>query len=768
MDAAEVEGNLFVAGDAKVHGRMFRVLHAVVCKVLEIFPLIEAARPRSKSGIQALCSLHVALEKAKCLLQHCSECSKLYLAITGDSIVTKFEKAKCALQESLRHVEEIVPEPISCQIIAIVGGLEETVFELDQSEKQAGEKVISLLQKDGKFKNNLNDSEELELFHQAASRLGITSSRAALTERRALKKLIERARAQDDKRKESIVSYLYHLTRKYSKLFRNEHADDTDSQGSTPRSPTVQGFEDDSSPCRNNHTCERQLTKPHSFNFKQNGRNSGNMPVPPEEFMCPISLQLMFDPVIVSSGQTYERLCIEKWFNDGHSTCPKTQQQLSHLCLTPNYCVKRLIVSWCERNGFPIPNGPPESLDVNYWWLAFSKCQAIDASSFGCTSSSKLKCVKVLPPEESGIREELRENDAESLDNHYHNCGYRSLLSALHEAESAQKQFRIVEQITNLLKEDEEARIFMGTNGAVEVLIQFLRMAVHNGDEKAQEAGAMALFNLMVNSNRNKGMMIAAGLIPLLEQMFSNSEMYKCVVALYLSLSCLDEAKPLIGLSMAVPFLIQLLRDHNIERSSCKYDALYTLYNLSTYMPNIPSLLSSDIINSLHPFLAFPSASEGVILAEKALAILINLAASQAGRKEIMSAPSIFCGLAGVLDFGEPAEQEQVVCCLLMLCSDDERCSQMVLQEGVIPSLISISVNGTTKGKEKAEKLLKLFREQRQQEPSPLKQQPQQVEKNGGRETIVESKTLCKSRSKKFRWTLSSIWKNMSFSVYRC
>ncbi|URE35085.1 U-box domain-containing protein [Musa troglodytarum] len=261
-------GILFVAGDAKVHGRMFRVLHVVVCKVLEIFPLIEAARPRSKSGIQALCSLHVALEKAKCLLQHCSECSKLYL------------------------------------IIAIVGGLEETVFELDQSEKQAGEKVISLLQKEGRFKNNLNDSEELELFHQAASRLGIASSRAALMERRALKKLIERARAQDDKRKESIVSYLYHLMRKYSKLFRNEHADDTDSQGSTPRSPTIQGFEDDSGPCKNNHTCERQLTKPHSFNFKQNGRNSGNMPVPPEEFICPISLQLMFDPVIVSSGQT--------------------------------------------------------------------------------------------------------------------------------------------------------------------------------------------------------------------------------------------------------------------------------------------------------------------------------------------------------------------------------------------------------------------------------------------------------------------------------
>ncbi|XP_009405766.2 U-box domain-containing protein 45-like isoform X1 [Musa acuminata AAA Group] len=774
MDAAEVEGNLFIAGDAKVHGGMFRVLHTFVGKVLEIFPFIEAARPRSKSGIQALCSLHVALDKAKSLLQHCSECSKLYLAITGDSILIKFGKAKCALQESLRRVEEIVPEHISCQIIEIVGVMEDIVFEMDQLEKQAGDEVISLLQKDSKFNNNLSDSDELEVFHQAALRLGITSSRAALTERRALKKLMERARAQDDKRKESIVSYLYHLMRKYSKLFRSEYTDDTDSQGSTPRSSSILGFEEVSSPHRNSHTFERQLSKLRSLNFKQNGRKSGNMPIPPEEFICPISLQLMFDPVIISSGQTYERFCIEKWFNDGHSTCPKTQQQLSHLCLTPNYCVKGLIANWCEQNGFPIPTGPPESLDANYWRLAFSQCEAMDSSSFGCTNSCKLKCVKVAPLEENHSHEELTETDVETLSNYYNEHvvdefeRYRSLLSALHEVKSAHKQCRVVEQIRYLLKEDEEARIFLGANGLVEALIQFLRMALFSGDGKAQKAGAMALFNLAVNNNRNKEMLIAAGLLPLLEQMISNSEMFECVAALYLNLSCLNEAKPLIGLSKAVPFLIQVLQAVNNEGSSCKYDALYTLYNLSTHPPNIPFLVSSGIINSLHPLLGSPSVTEGIMWTEKALAVLINLASSQAGRKEIVLTPGIFCGLAGVLDFGEPAEQDQAVSCLLILCSSDERCSQMVLQEGVIPSLVSISVNGTTKGKEKAERLLRLFREQRQREPSPLKQQPQQVESDGGHQVTMESKTIHKSKSKKFGRTLSLIWKNKSFSIYQC
>lgn len=63
----------------QLHGGMCRILSGIVCKVFAIFPVLEATRPRSKSGIQALCSLHVALEKSKSLLQHCSDCSKLYL-----------------------------------------------------------------------------------------------------------------------------------------------------------------------------------------------------------------------------------------------------------------------------------------------------------------------------------------------------------------------------------------------------------------------------------------------------------------------------------------------------------------------------------------------------------------------------------------------------------------------------------------------------------------------------------------------------------------
>lgn len=76
---SEMVVNKFGMYVLQLHGGMYRDLSVDVCKLLRIFPALEAARPRSKSGIQALCSLHAAVEKAKGLLQHCSNCSKLYL-----------------------------------------------------------------------------------------------------------------------------------------------------------------------------------------------------------------------------------------------------------------------------------------------------------------------------------------------------------------------------------------------------------------------------------------------------------------------------------------------------------------------------------------------------------------------------------------------------------------------------------------------------------------------------------------------------------------
>ncbi|KAJ0976666.1 hypothetical protein J5N97_012140 [Dioscorea zingiberensis] len=86
----------------------------------------------------------------------------------------------------------------------------------------------------------------------------------------------------------------------------------------------------------------------------------------PHYFICPISLQIMKDPVITISGITYERESIERWlFTDHNTTCPLTNQPLPHDShLTPNHTLRRLIQAWCTLNTvngverYPTPRAP--------------------------------------------------------------------------------------------------------------------------------------------------------------------------------------------------------------------------------------------------------------------------------------------------------------------------------------------------------------------------------------------------------------------------
>ncbi|KAJ7946067.1 RING-type E3 ubiquitin transferase [Quillaja saponaria] len=70
----------------------------------------------------------------------------------------------------------------------------------------------------------------------------------------------------------------------------------------------------------------------------------------PYHFRCPISLELMRDPVTVSTGQTYDRASIEAWVSTGNTTCPVTRAPLTDVTLIPNHTLRRLIQEWCVAN----------------------------------------------------------------------------------------------------------------------------------------------------------------------------------------------------------------------------------------------------------------------------------------------------------------------------------------------------------------------------------------------------------------------------------
>ncbi|XP_065527243.1 WD repeat, SAM and U-box domain-containing protein 1 isoform X3 [Lathamus discolor] len=68
----------------------------------------------------------------------------------------------------------------------------------------------------------------------------------------------------------------------------------------------------------------------------------------PDEFLCPITRELMKDPVIAADGYSYEKEAIENWINSKRRSSPMTNLPLPSPMLTPNRTLKMAISRWLE------------------------------------------------------------------------------------------------------------------------------------------------------------------------------------------------------------------------------------------------------------------------------------------------------------------------------------------------------------------------------------------------------------------------------------
>lgn len=76
---------------------------------------------------------------------------------------------------------------------------------------------------------------------------------------------------------------------------------------------------------------------------------------PFNNFLCPLTKEVMKDPVVIESSQTYERTAIRHWLDrcseDGRDpTCPVTGVILQSLELKPNIGLSGVIEEWVNRN----------------------------------------------------------------------------------------------------------------------------------------------------------------------------------------------------------------------------------------------------------------------------------------------------------------------------------------------------------------------------------------------------------------------------------
>jgi len=71
----------------------------------------------------------------------------------------------------------------------------------------------------------------------------------------------------------------------------------------------------------------------------------------PNEFFCPLTQDIMVNPVTTSGGHTYEWSEIAEWFKEGNNTDPKTGLELNNTLLYPNQALRSSInnfISTCK------------------------------------------------------------------------------------------------------------------------------------------------------------------------------------------------------------------------------------------------------------------------------------------------------------------------------------------------------------------------------------------------------------------------------------
>ncbi|CAA6654639.1 unnamed protein product [Spirodela intermedia] len=229
----------------------------------------------------------------------------------------------------------------------------------------------------------------------------------------------------------------------------------------------------------------------------------------PADFRCPISLDLMRDPVVVSSGQTYDRESISGWIASGHATCPKSGQVLSNSRLIPNRALRNIIHQWCGQHGVPFdaPEYPEVSVDPDRLRTSKAVVEAVKM-----TTLFFLRKLEASPSAESAnkIVHELRQMAKSSSDNRAFiaEAGAVPLLASLLESNDAHLQVNAITALLNLSILPVNKRRIMLAAGGLDGLVYVLRSG---RTWQAKENAAATLLSLSTHhaSYRRKVAMTA-------------------------------------------------------------------------------------------------------------------------------------------------------------------------------------------------------------------------------------------------------------------
>lgn len=371
----------------------------------------------------------------------------------------------------------------------------------------------------------------------------------------------------------------------------------------------------------------------------------------PEEFKCPLSKELMRDPVVLATGQTYDRPFIQKWLKAGNRTCPLTQQVLSHTILTPNLLIREMISQWCKSQGLELPD---LSQNVNEEGITEA-----DRDHF----LSLLEKMSLTLPEQKDAARELRLLTKRMP-------SFRALFS------------ESLEAIPQLLRPLSE-----GKSGS-------------SMYPDLQEDIITTLLNLSIHDNNKKLVAETPMVIPLLmEALRSGSiETRTNAAAALFTLSALDSNKTLIGKSGALKPLIDLLEEGH---PSAMKDVASAIFNLCIIHENKAravrdgalKVILTKIMNGMH--------------VDELLAILAVLASHQKVVEELGDSGAVPCLLCIIRESTCDRNKENCIAILHTICLNDRtKWKVMRDEESSYGTISKLARHGTSRAKRKANGIL--------------------------------------------------------------
>lgn len=301
------------AKDVLIERDSFRGLSRYLEKIRPILgEMLDKKVSDSGAMLEALLALEVQLRKAEELIHKCSTKSKFYLLVNCRTFVKEIQDVTREIGRCLSLI------PLANLSLAVETRDRTTKLYTDMQRAQfkatvAEETIIDQI--DNGIRNRQTNSEySNRLLLEIAKAVGVKSDPASLKEELDMLKR-EKEDAQARKNQQEMLQ----LEQIIALLSRADAA--------------------------------TSITEKNAIYQKKRGSGGREgHPLPPlQSFYCPITQEVMEEPVEIASGQTFERSAIEKWLEKGNRTCPTTKVELENTEIKVNLALKQSIQEWKER-----------------------------------------------------------------------------------------------------------------------------------------------------------------------------------------------------------------------------------------------------------------------------------------------------------------------------------------------------------------------------------------------------------------------------------